>query len=199
MSHNGAWLGSRCVGPSPSQLGNAGPFACARALSGRRGTSGALRRKKAACRTFVIFYIDDMGYADIGRSGQGLLYAESRPPGSRGRRLSPTSTSRRPSVRLPRGTDDRVLQRARRHPGRLAHRAGPRHQFPRDDPGRGRQQRGYAAACYGKWHLGHHPKFLPTNHGFDEYFGLPYSNDMWNRNPEARKHFPDLRFSRGPA
>ncbi|MBN1780790.1 sulfatase [bacterium] len=37
---------------------------------------------------------------------------------------------------------------------------------------------GYATACFGKWHLGHHPEFLPTRHGFDEYFGLPYSNDM---------------------
>ena len=40
------------------------------------------------------------------------------------------------------------------------------------------KQKGYATAIYGKWHLGHHPKFLPLQHGFDEYFGLPYSNDM---------------------
>ncbi len=38
--------------------------------------------------------------------------------------------------------------------------------------------RGYATAIYGKWHLGHHQQFLPLQHGFDEYFGLPYSNDM---------------------
>lgn len=38
--------------------------------------------------------------------------------------------------------------------------------------------RGYATACIGKWHLGDKPEFLPTNHGFDYYFGLPYSNDM---------------------
>ncbi len=37
---------------------------------------------------------------------------------------------------------------------------------------------GYATACIGKWHLGHHPEFLPTQHGFDSYFGIPYSNDM---------------------
>jgi arylsulfatase len=48
------------------------------------------------------------------------------------------------------------------------------------------RDRGYATACVGKWHLGHLPPFLPTNHGFDRYFGLPYSNDMWPNHPEAR-------------
>ena len=37
--------------------------------------------------------------------------------------------------------------------------------------------RGYATAIYGKWHLGHRPKFLPARHGFDEFYGIPYSND----------------------
>lgn len=38
---------------------------------------------------------------------------------------------------------------------------------------------GYATGIFGKWHLGHHLPFLPLQHGFDEYFGIPYSNDMW--------------------
>jgi arylsulfatase len=38
---------------------------------------------------------------------------------------------------------------------------------------------GYTTGMFGKWHLGHHNKFLPTQQGFDEYLGLPYSNDMW--------------------
>ncbi len=46
------------------------------------------------------------------------------------------------------------------------------------------RSQGYATACFGKWHLGHHPKFLPTNHGFDRYFGIPYSNDMWPLHPD---------------
>jgi arylsulfatase len=55
------------------------------------------------------------------------------------------------------------------------------------------KQRGYATAIFGKWHLGHHPEFLPTRHGFGEYFGLPYSNDMWPRHPEAKPGtYPDL-------
>ena len=45
------------------------------------------------------------------------------------------------------------------------------------------KQKGYATSCYGKWHLGHHEKFLPMQHGFDDYFGLPYSNDMWPYHP----------------
>jgi arylsulfatase len=41
---------------------------------------------------------------------------------------------------------------------------------------------GYATGIIGKWHLGDTYKFLPLQHGFDEYFGLPYSNDMWPMN-----------------
>jgi arylsulfatase A-like enzyme len=40
------------------------------------------------------------------------------------------------------------------------------------------KDQGYATACVGKWHLGHLPPFLPTRHGFDYYYGIPYSNDM---------------------
>jgi arylsulfatase A len=40
------------------------------------------------------------------------------------------------------------------------------------------KQQGYATACFGKWHLGHHPEVLPTANGFDTYYGIPYSNDM---------------------
>ncbi len=41
------------------------------------------------------------------------------------------------------------------------------------------KKQGYATGIFGKWHLGHHKEFLPLQHGFDEYVGLPYSNDMW--------------------
>ena len=48
------------------------------------------------------------------------------------------------------------------------------------------QRKGYATGMAGKWHLGHHAEFLPTRRGFDEYYGLPYSNDMWPHHPEAK-------------
>ena len=62
------------------------------------------------------------------------------------------------------------------------------------------KQKGYTTAIYGKWHLGHHKPFLPMQHGFDDYFGLPYSNDMWPYHPgvlhlpmqERLKRWPHL-------
>jgi len=52
--------------------------------------------------------------------------------------------------------------------------------------------RGYATAIYGKWHMGDSPSFLPNRQGFDEYYGLPYSNDMWPFHPERPGGFPPL-------
>ena len=60
------------------------------------------------------------------------------------------------------------------------------------------KQKGYATACYGKWHLGHHKKFLPMQHGFDDYFGLPYSNDMWPYHPGVRHLSVEKRIERWP-
>ncbi len=60
------------------------------------------------------------------------------------------------------------------------------------------KQKGYATAIFGKWHLGDAKKFLPLQHGFDEYFGLPYSNDMWPHHPGVR-HLPmEKRLKRWP-
>ncbi len=57
------------------------------------------------------------------------------------------------------------------------------------------REQGYATAMFGKWHLGDHPRFLPTNHGFDEFAGIPYSNDMWPYHPEMI--FPELPLLEG--
>ena len=64
------------------------------------------------------------------------------------------------------------------------------------------KEKGYATSIFGKWHLGFQEKFLPLNHGFDTYLGLPYSNDMWpvdfdgnqiiNNNDWRKKNCPQL-------
>jgi arylsulfatase len=59
------------------------------------------------------------------------------------------------------------------------------------------KQQGYATAICGKWHLGSQPQFLPLRHGFDDYLGLPYSNDMWPLHPENPRGYPSLPFIDG--
>ena len=78
----------------------------------------------------------------------------------------------------PCGAADRLLSQSRRHSGAL----GPHSKVGISDKemtiAQLCKQKGYATAIFGKWHLGDAPQFLPMRHGFDEYFGLPYSNDM---------------------
>ncbi|WP_167605004.1 sulfatase [Maribellus sediminis] len=65
--------------------------------------------------------------------------------------------------------------------------------------------KGYATGIFGKWHLGHLEKFLPLQHGFDEYVGIPYSNDMWPLNDvgepvpktSRRSTYPELPILEG--
>ncbi|HWB04866.1 MAG TPA: sulfatase [Verrucomicrobiales bacterium] len=58
------------------------------------------------------------------------------------------------------------------------------------------KSKGYATAIFGKWHLGRPVALLPLQQGFDEYFGLPYSGDMWPKHPETRE-FPPLPLLEG--
>ncbi|MCD8193382.1 MAG: sulfatase [Tannerellaceae bacterium] len=56
------------------------------------------------------------------------------------------------------------------------------------------KQKNYSTAIFGKWHLGDARPFMPLQNGFDEYYGLPYSNDMWPFHPQQGEifNFPDL-------
>ena len=57
------------------------------------------------------------------------------------------------------------------------------------------KKNGYATAIFGKWHLGDSEKFLPLQNGFDEYYGIPYSHDMWPFHPQYK--YPDLPLIEG--
>ncbi len=59
------------------------------------------------------------------------------------------------------------------------------------------KSKGYATGIFGKWHLGRPAEFLPLKQGFDEYFGLPYSGDMWPKHPENPKGYPPLPLLEG--
>jgi arylsulfatase A len=148
---------------------------------------------------FIIVFCDDMGYADIG------------PFGAEGYQTPHLDRMAQEGIRF---TDFYVGRsfcspsRAALMTGCIPTRVGIGGNFgPKSTTGLNPEemtiaevlkQKGYATACFGKWHLGHRPKFLPPNQGFDEYFGIPYSNDMWPFHPNVR-HLPmEERLKRWP-
>ena len=59
------------------------------------------------------------------------------------------------------------------------------------------KKQGYATAAFGKWHLGFQKHFLPVHHGFDEFFGIPYSHDMYPGHPTTKNYYPPLPLIEG--
>jgi len=165
------------------------------ATAGRATAANSERRLP----NFVIIFIDDMGYADIGPFG-----AQDYPTPHLDRMAQEGRVF----------TDFYVPQavcsasRAALMTGCYNVRVGIHGALgPRAEQGINAdevtlaeicKQRGYATACYGKWHLGHHRQFLPMQHGFDDYFGLPYSNDMWPYHPEVMHLSLETRLKRWP-
>ena len=149
----------------------------------------------AAAPNYVLIFCDDLGYGDLGCYGS----TKNRTPridamAKEGMRFtsflssSPVCTPSRASLLT----------------GCYARRVGMHEDFtghwvliPRSRRGMRADEltlpemlksKGYATACIGKWHLGDQPPHLPTAHGFDEYYGIPYSNDM----ASARRGDPPL-------
>jgi arylsulfatase A len=149
----------------------------------------------------VIIFTDDQGYADVGVHGAKSFHTPSLDRLAReGVRFTDFY------VAQPVCSASRAALLTGCYPNRIGiHGAlGPnaRHGLHPDEVTVAEvvKSRGYATAIFGKWHLGHHPEFLPLRHGFDEYFGLPYSNDMWPFHPEAAPGtFPDLPLIEGEA
>jgi arylsulfatase A-like enzyme len=149
----------------------------------------------------VVIYIDDMGYADIGPfGGNQALTPNLNRMAAEGRKF----TNFYVSQAVCSASRASLLTGCYNVRLGILGALGPNSSqgIHPDEMTLGElcRQKGYATACFGKWHLGHLHQFLPLQNGFDEYFGLPYSNDMWPFHPEVRhlpmeqrlKHWPHL-------
>ncbi|NNE69512.1 MAG: sulfatase [Rhodothermales bacterium] len=141
----------------------------------------------------VIIFADDLGYADIAPFGDPPYETPHlQEMADEGTRLTdfyvsqPVCSASRASLLT--GT---YANRLGIH-GALG--PGARHGIHPDEVTLGDlfKSQGYATAIFGKWHLGHRAEFLPTRHGFDEFAGIPYSNDMWPFHPESPHAWVDL-------
>lgn len=147
---------------------------------------------------FIIIFADDLGYGDLGSYGHPTIrtpYLDKM--ASEGIRLTQFYV----------GSSICTPSRAALLTGKLPIRTGMYGKrsvlFPDNAGGLDPKEitiasalknYDYKTACIGKWHLGHLKEYMPTNHGFDEFYGIPYSNDM---RPEsewdyARDNFPPL-------
>ncbi len=135
---------------------------------------------KSAKPNIILILMDDMGYGDIGRTGANQYETPNlNRLANQGMQFTwyycPQAVSSASRAGLLTGC----------YPNRVGFSGAL---FPWDSVGINPEEttiaemlktKGYHTGIIGKWHLGHHKEFLPLQHGFDEYYGLPYSNDMW--------------------
>jgi len=154
---------------------------------------------------FVVVFIDDMGYGDVGCYGAtGYTTPNLDKMASEGMRFTNFYSAQ------PVCSASRAGLLTGCYPNRIGISGAL---FPHNEVGLNSnettiaemlKEKGYATGIFGKWHLGHHKEFLPLQHGFDEYVGLPYSNDMWpigvdgkRREGERWDNYPDLPLIEG--
>lgn len=139
----------------------------------------------------VVFMADDMGYGDIGAFGHPFIHTPNLD-----RMAAEGAKFTNYTCDAPVCTPTRAALLTGSYPKRTGMHQNPYGigsvVFPHEDWGLDPaeetiadvlSEQGYATGCFGKWHLGHRPDFLPTNQGFDSYLGIPYSNDMLPGHP----------------
>ncbi len=152
-------------------------------LSSFAGALAAPAQRSAPRPNFIVINIDDMGYADIEPYRKEVNYTPNLA------RMAKEGLRFTSWYAAPVCSPSRSALMTGCYPKRVGLSFGSWHAvlMPGDwhglNPaevtvGRLLQAGGYATACIGKWHLGDQPEFLPNKHGFDYYYGIPYSNDM---------------------
>jgi len=138
----------------------------------------SLRGQGRSAPNVIVVLADDLGYADLGCFGSAIPTPNIDKMAAEGARLT-TFYSADPVC-----SPSRAALLTGRYPARTN---VVNVLMPNDNVGlsssevtlpRVMKDRGYRTACVGKWHLGTKPDFMPNRHGFDEYYGVPYSNDM---------------------
>ncbi|SNZ01161.1 sulfatase [Flagellimonas pacifica] len=134
----------------------------------------------------IIIYVDDMGYGDLSSFGNPTVYTPHLDKmAAEGMKLSQFY------VAAPVCSPSRAALLTGAYPKRVGLEKGVL--FPQSVTGLNPEEqtiaevlkgKKYSTACIGKWHLGHQEKFLPHNQGFDEFFGIPFSNDMSKKEQE---------------
>lgn len=142
----------------------------------------------AAKPNFIIIFMDDQGYSDLGCFGsKSIRTPQIDQLAAEGRKFTNFM------VPSPVCTPSRAGLLTGCYPKRVG--LHKHVLFPQSDYGLNPAEYtmadhfksiGYATACIGKWHLGHHPETLPRAHGFDSYYGIPYSNDMNHPDNQAK-------------
>ncbi|MBC8182184.1 sulfatase-like hydrolase/transferase [candidate division KSB1 bacterium] len=149
---------------------------------GMSGTFGltSCSRKNEHLPNIVIIFTDDQGYADVGSYGaKGFTTPHLDKMAEDGKRFTSFYVSQavcsasRASL-LTGCYSERVSIQGALNPWTNTG-LNPEEETIADML----KKKGYATGIFGKWHLGHYKEFLPAQQGFDEYLGLPYSNDMW--------------------
>lgn len=133
---------------------------------------------------FIVIFADDLGYGDLECYGHPKFKTPNlNRMASEGARLTQFN------VPVPYCAPSRATLLTGRYPWRHGVWFNPAPDGPRFNKNVGiadkeillsevLKQNGYATICVGKWHLGHDPQYYPTRHGFDDYLGILYSNDM---------------------
>lgn len=147
---------------------------------------------------FVVIYLDDMGYGDLTLTGatgyqtphldqmarKGIFFSHY---------YSPQAVSSASRAGLLTGCYPNRIGFS----GALDHNSNIGISDREETIAQVLKKKAYSTAAFGKWHVGYQQQFMPLNKGFDEFFGIPYSHDMWPNHPTAGNYYPPLPLYNG--